>query len=70
MNVFLADPVSRFWTEARCECPERFMDFSAAFEKTGWRVALIHYEIVGDLLLCSRNLCGHPAGHSEHWRRA
>jgi len=70
MNVFLADPVSRFWTEARCDYPERFVEFSTVYEKLGLRVALIHYELVGDLLLCSRNLCGHCPGDSAHWRRA
>ena len=70
MNVFLADKVSRFWFEARWDCPERFHESSTVLEAKGWKVALVHYEIVGQLLNCSRNLCGHSEGHPEHWRRA
>jgi hypothetical protein len=70
MNLFLADPASRLWFESFSVRKENLPEFRDAMSRRGIQVAEVHEQLTGDLLLCYRDLCGHPAGSGDHWRRA
>ena len=70
MNVFVADPVSRFWFESFSLKRESLPELRDVMARKNIKVSEVHEQLTADLLACHANLCGHSAGHPDHWRRA